>query len=270
MKYKVFKNKVVVITGAASGIGRALCIKFAAMGAKVGIMDMDEKKARALERDLRLSGAVAYAAPCNVADEKACKDAITTLIHHFGGVDILINNAGITLRDAFVNISSSAYKKVMDINFFGSLYCTQAAMKALIKRKGMIIITSSIAGFAPVPGRTGYCASKYALHGFFETLRLEISKKGVHVMMVCPTFVKTNLQERAIGGDGKITGHPQSRMGRQQSPEELAEKIMEAAAKKKQLVIPTFQGKLAWWISRLAPLLYGRIVRKQFKSELER
>ncbi len=270
MKKRVFENRVVIITGAASGIGKALSLKFASMGAKIGIIDMDGQRARILERDMGISGTEALAVPCNVADEIAAKDAVETLAGHFGGIDILVNNAGITLRDAFINTHASAYKKVMEVNFFGSLYCTRAAIGYLIKRKGMIIITSSIAGFAPVPGRTGYCASKYALHGLFETLRLELLKDGVHVMMVCPTFVKTDLQTRALGGDGRITAHPQSKMGREHSPDELAHRILKAAAKRKNLVIPSLQGKIAWWVNRIAPGLYGRIVIKQFQSELDR
>ncbi len=146
----------------------------------------------------------------------------------------------------------------------------EAALESLIKRKGMVIVTSSIAGIAPLPGRTGYCASKFALHGLFETLRLEMAPYGVHVMMVCPSFVRTELQTRALGGDGRINTYPQSTMGKQQTPEALAKIICNGALKKKKCVIPTFQGRLAWFIHGLAPGIYDWIVLKQFKSELAR
>ncbi len=270
MKTAHFKEKVVVITGAASGIGAALCRQFAENGAKIGLVDMDEKKARILENQLAAKGVLTCVAPCDVANEDSCNHAMETITKCFGGVDVLINNAGITLRDTFKNTKASAYKKVMDVNFFGSLYWTKAALDSLIRSKGMVIITSSIAGVAPLPGRSGYCASKFALHGMFETLRVEMMPHGVHVMMVCPTFVRTELQTRALGGDGNPASHPQSTMGKQQTPEALAKLIFTAALKRKKRVIPTFQGKLAWLIYRIAPGIYERIVFKQFQSELNR
>ena len=270
MKSAQFKEKVVVVTGAASGIGTALCRRFAENGAKIGLVDMDEGNARRLEKELAAKGTPTCVTQCDVANENACINAMETINRCFGGVDILVNNAGITLRDTFRNTVSSAYKKVMDVNFFGSLYWTKAALESLIKRKGMVIVTSSIAGIAPLPGRTGYCASKFALHGLFETLRLEMAPYGVHVMMVCPSFVRTELQTRALGGDGRITTYSQSTMGKQQTPEALAKIICNGALKKKKCVIPTFQGKLAWFIHGLAPGIYDWIVLKQFKSELAR
>jgi len=270
MKSAQFKEKVVVVTGAASGIGTALCRRFAENGAKIGLVDMDEGNARRLEKELAAKGTPTCVTQCDVANENACINAMETINRCFGGVDILVNNAGITLRDTFRNTVSSAYKKVMDVNFFGSLYWTKAALESLIKRKGMVIVTSSISGIAPLPGRTGYCASKFALHGLFETLRLEMAPYGVHVMMVCPSFVRTELQTRALGGDGRITTYSQSTMGKQQTPEALAKIICNGALKKKKCVIPTFQGRLAWFIHGLAPGIYDWIVLKQFKSELAR
>lgn len=270
MKTEQFKEKVVVITGAASGIGAALCRRFAENGAKIGLVDMDEENARLLEKELAAKGVSTCVTQCDVANENSCITAMDTINRCFGGVDILVNNAGITLRDTFRNTVSSAYKKVMDVNFFGSLYWTKAALDSLIQRKGMVIVTSSIAGFAPLPGRTGYCASKFALHGLFETLRLEMAPYGVHVMMVCPSFVRTELQTRALGGDGRITTHPQSTMGKQQTPEALAKIICNGALKRKKWVIPTFQGRLAWFIRGLAPGIYDWIVLRQFESELRR
>lgn len=270
MKSAQFKEKVVVVTGAASGIGTALCRRFAENGAKIGLVDMDEGNARRLEKELAAKGTPTCVTQCDVANENACINAMETINRCFGGVDILVNNAGITLRDTFRNTVSSAYKKVMDVNFFGSLYWTKAALESLIKRKGMVIVTSSISGIAPLPGRTGYCASKFALHGLFETLRLEMAPYGVHVMMVCPSFVRTELQTRALGGDGRITTYSQSTMGKQQTPEALAKIICNGALKKKKCVIPTFQGRLAWFIHGLAPGIYDWIVLKQFESELAR
>jgi short-subunit dehydrogenase len=270
MPSKGFKNKVAVITGGASGIGKALGDQFAERGAQVGLVDMDADGVEASAQALRQRGFAAIGQACDVTSEKACANAIGAVQAEYGGVDILVNNAGITLREAFVDTRVAAYRKVMDVNFFGALNCTRAAIASLIERQGMIIVMSSIAGFAPVLGRSGYCASKYALHGFFDTLRIELSGQGVHVMMVCPMFVRTNLQTRALGGDGQVTRHPQSTMGKMATPEQTAQAICTAALRKQRILIPTAMGKTAYYMSRVLPALYDRIVARQFKAELMR
>jgi len=265
-----FKGKRVVITGGASGIGKALGYEFAKSGARVGLLDMDGEGVAATAQAFSQEGLTTIGRPCDVTSEKECQTAISAVQAEYGGIDVLVNNAGITLREAFVDTQVAAYRKVMDVNFFGALHCTHAAIPSLIERKGMIIVMSSIAGFAPVLGRSGYCASKYALHGLFDTLRIELSGKGVHVMMVCPTFVRTNLQTRALGGDGQVTNHPQSTLGKLETPEQTAREIYAAAIKKKRILIPTSMGKAAFWLSRLFPALYDRIVARRFKTELMR
>ena len=144
---------------------------------------------------------------CNVTKEKACQSVISQVLKKFGEIDILFNNAGITQRGLFEKTNTSVFKKVMDVNFYGALYCTKAALPSLIRTKGIIIVNESIAGVAPLLGRTGYSASKHALHGLFTSLRCELRYKGVHVMIVCPGFIRTNIQTRALGGDGKIAIH---------------------------------------------------------------
>ena len=264
------KNKVVAITGGASGIGLALGCAFARSGAIVGLLDRDGAGAQAAARALRKTGLRARGFPCDVTREAQCRAVAQTLVADFGGLDVWVNNAGITLRDSFRRTRAEAYRKVMEVNFFGAVNGTRAAVEHLIARRGMIIVTSSIAGFAPLPGRTGYSASKYALHGFFETLRVELKPVGVHVLIACPSFVETNLQTRALGGDGRVTRRPQSTMGKPQSAEQVAAAIFRAAVKKKDLVVPSVTGKLAFWVSRLLPRSYARIVARQFKDELER
>jgi short-subunit dehydrogenase len=160
------------------------------------------------------------------------------------------------------------YRKVMDVNFFGSLYCTAAAMQSLIARKGVIIVIESLAGVAPLLGRSGYCASKHALHGFFTSVRSEVRDAGVHVMIACPGFVKTNLQTRALGGDGEVTRHPQSMVGKPTTAEHVAEAIFKGTLKRKHLLVLTPVGKLTYWLSRLAPVIYERIQARQLRDEL--
>ena len=265
-----FKDKVVVVTGAASGIGAAICRKFADEGAKIGLMDADEKGVKDMERSLTGSGAEAFAVKCDVSTEEECDHAIKTFIMRYGGIDVLVNNAGITQRGAFMETGASVYRKVMDVNFFGSLYCAKAAIESIVVRKGMIIVIESVAGVTPLLGRSGYCASKHALHGLFTTIRTEIRNAGAHVMIVCPGFVKTNLQTRALGADGSVTKRPQSTVGKQTTPESVANEIYMAALKRKNMVVLTFMGKLGYWVSRFMPIFYEKMMTRQFRSELEK
>ena len=259
-------QKIVVMTGAASGIGAAISRRFARQGAALGLLDIDEKGIAAMATEFNNAGIKAVPIGCDVSKESDCTAAVSKIIDHFSGIDILVNNAGITQRSAFVDTRSSVFRKVMEVNFFGALHCTQAAMDSLIARKGMIIVMESIAGVAPLLGRSGYCASKHALHGLFTSLRAEIRSSGVHVMIVCPGFVETNLQTRALGGNGRITSHPQSRVGRQTSPEQVADAVYQGVIKRKHLLILSPVGKLTYWLNRLTPLLYERLMTRQLKD----
>jgi short-subunit dehydrogenase len=157
----------------------------------------------------------------------------------------------------------------MDVNFYGSLYCTKAAIKSILSRKGQIIVIESIAGIAPLLGRTGYSASKHALHGLFTSLRTEIKSAGAHVMIVCPGFIKTNLQTRALGPDNRVTKRPQSKLGKEDTPENVADAIYQGATKTKHILVLTFVGKLGYWISRFAPIFYENQMAKKLQSELK-
>jgi len=269
MDTKPFQDKVIAVTGAASGIGASVCRKFAAEGAKIGLLDMDTKGLAVFKKELTSSGTETISVKCNVTSEKECESAMKKIIKHFGGIDVLVNNAGITQRGAFVDTKISVYKKVMDVNFFGSLYCTKAAIQSILSRKGQIIVIESIAGIAPLLGRTGYSASKHALHGLFTSLRSEIKDAGAHVMIVCPGFIKTNLQTRALGPDGKVTQRPQSSIGKHDTPEHVADVIYKGAVKRKHLVVLTLIGKIGYWISRVAPVFYENQMSRKLQSELK-
>ncbi len=263
-----FENKVVAITGAASGIGLALAHKFAAQGAFIGLIDMDAQALAAQAQAFRESGSRVMTAACDVTDQAACTAAIQKIIRELGGIDVLINNAGITQRGQFTDTRVAVFRKVMEVNYFGSLYCTKAAIDSLIERRGMIIVNESVAGITPLLGRTGYSASKHALHGLFTSLRCELRHKGVHVLIVCPGFIKTNLQTRALGADGGIAARPQSRVGQQATPESAAEEIFQAAARLKPLLVLTLMGKIGYWVSRVAPVLYEKMMTRKFRDEL--
>ena len=270
MRGDQFKDRVVVITGGASGIGAAMGHTFARHGAFVALLDQNGEGAEAEAARIDASGARAMGLACDVTDEAGCQAAIQAVIDRFGGVDVLAANAGITQRSLFVDTETAVYRRVMDVNFFGALHCVRAAIDSLIARKGLIIATESMAGIAPLLGRSGYCASKHAMHGFFTSLRAELRHLGVGVLIVCPGFVQTNLQDRALGGDGEVTRRKQTTLGRPATAEQAAVAIYAAAVRRKPLLVLTAVGKLGYWLSRVAPNLYERIMTRKFRAELTR
>jgi NAD(P)-dependent dehydrogenase (short-subunit alcohol dehydrogenase family) len=264
-----FQNKVVAVTGGASGIGAALCRRFGREGARIAVIDMDRKRIDAQVAELDAAGIDAAGFPCDVTRQGECEAAIEEVIRIWGGIDVLAVNAGITQRSSFMQTDPSVYRRVMDVNFFGALYCARAAIKSLIEGKGLILVTSSLAGFSPLIGRTGYSASKHALHGLFESLRTEVKPLGVHVMMVCPGFTKTDLQTRALGGDGNVTTHPQSTAGKVDSPDHVAEAVYRGAIARKNIVVLTTVGRITYCLHRLAPALYEAIMARKLAAEID-
>jgi len=266
----LLEGKVIAVTGGASGIGLAICGRFGREGARVAVIDMNGEEALRQAQALQESGIEAKAFTCDVSREEECLKTIQAVIDGYGGIDILVNNAGLTQRSAFVDTQTAVYKKIMDVNFFGALYCTKAAIKSLIERRGVIVVTSSHAGYAPLLGRTAYSASKHALHGLFESLRTEVKDAGVHVLMLCPGFTRTNLQDRALDGDGSITRHPRSKVGAEDTPEHVAEAVFQGVMRRKRMLVLTPTGKMTYWLSRLAPGLYEKIMANRLKHELIR
>ena len=264
------QGKVVVITGGAGGIGAALAWKFGREGARVALIDMDEAEVKNREKELAQAGVSAFSQKADISFQEEARAAITGVVRHFGGIDILINNAGISHRGPFLEAEISTIRKIMEVNFFGALTCTKAALESIISRRGMIIVVSSIAGLTPLLGRTAYCASKHALHGLFETLGGELHDQGVHVMITCPGFTKTNLQDRALNGKGRITPHSRTMVGREASPSEVAEAIFKGAEKRKRLLILSVAGKIFNWLFRFAPAVYEALMRKKLAKEIQR
>ncbi|MBW2461852.1 MAG: SDR family oxidoreductase [Deltaproteobacteria bacterium] len=199
-----FGNRVVVITGGGGGIGAALGRAFVAEGARVALLDRDTGALG--EAVAALPKGRAMGIELDVCDEEACEAVMDQVCSTWGGIDVLINNAGISHRSLFADTEASVVRRVMEVNFFGSVNCTAAALSSITTRKGLIIAISSVAGFAPLIGRTGYCASKHALHGFYGSLRTELRGTGAEVMMVCPSFIATKIETRALSGTGDAIG----------------------------------------------------------------
>ena len=269
MTQRDFLGKVVVITGAAGGLGRALARAFAAAGARIAALDRDVAGVEALAAELRGEGRQTLGLACDVTDAAACERAMGEVIRNWGRIDVLINNAGITHRSAYRRTDPAVIRRVMEVNFFGSIHCTRAALDALLESRGLIIVISSVAGFAPLIARTGYAAAKHALHGFFESLRTELADDGVGVLMVCPSFIATGIDRNALGGDGQPARHGQQIVGARAQAEDIAAAILHAAGNGKHLLLPGRMAKLAWWVSRLAPGYYARAMARRLRAEMD-
>lgn len=267
MSGRDFAGKVVLISGAASGLGAALCRRYAAAGAQVAALDVDVPSLTALVGALREGGARALALPGDIADPAACRAAVADAFAHFGGLDGLINNAGISHRSLLSDTDPEVIRRVMEVNFFGAANLTRAALAPIVARRGFIVAISSVAGFAPLIGRTGYAASKHALHGFFESLRSEVEADGVGITLVCPSFIRTGIGARATDGSGAPASSPRITTGGESSPEEIASRVFDAVAEGRALLLPDRTARKAWWLSRLAPGLYARIMKRRVGGE---
>ena len=262
--------QVVVITGAAGGIGAALARRFAADGARLALLDLELDRLEPLAGELSSGGADALPIVCDVTSLAACRQTIEQVVARFGGVDVLVANAGITHLGRFTDTDVAVIERVMDVNFFGSVNITKAALPALVRRRGRIVVVSSIAGIAPLAIRTGYSASKHALHGFFESLRTELTGVGVSVTIVCPSFVRTGIGDRALGGDGGRATSERTQTGTPADPVELAGLIVAAAQRRRRLVLPFRDARRAALVARFAPRLYDRIMVERLVPDGDR
>ncbi len=258
----MFENKVFVVTGGSDGIGKALTESLLKMGAKVATCGRNEQKLNTLEtknKSLSLFTMIA-----DVSKEEDCKKFVNAAIEKFNGIDVLINNAGISMRALFKDTDLATLKNVMDINFWGTVYCTKYALPSIIERKGTIVGMSSIAGYRGLPGRTAYCASKHAINGFFEALRTELLESGANVMWVCPGFTASNIRNAALNKDAKPQGESPMDEGKMMSAEECAKHILNAIEKRKRILILTSNGKRTVFMNKFFPALADKFVRKFF------
>ncbi len=253
-----------VITGGAGGIGQALARRYQSQGARTVLLDLDEAALEAVAAEMSPRP---LTVACDVTDVDACQDAVDTVIRELGGIDILVNNAGISHRSRFVETEPAVLRAVMDVNFFGAVNMTHAALPNLTARRGRISVLSSIAGFAPLVGRTGYAASKHALHGFFDSLRAELVGCGVSVTIACPYFTQTAIRESALGGDGTSAGRRPSATGKPLDPDDVAKAIVHATSRRQRQVVIGRVGRLSLWVSKLAPGIYERLMRRSQRAE---
>jgi NAD(P)-dependent dehydrogenase (short-subunit alcohol dehydrogenase family) len=203
---KLFKDKVVIVTGASSGIGEAIAREFARNGSRVVLAARSEERLSVITDSINSTGGKAIFIKTDVSIEADCKQLIEKTVEKFAGINILVNNAGLSMRAAFPDVEIKVLRRLMDVNFWGTVYCTKYALPYLLKSKGSLIGISSVAGFHGLPGRTGYSSSKFAMHGFLETIRIENLKKGLHVMILAPGFTSTEIRKHALTADGSEQG----------------------------------------------------------------
>jgi short-subunit dehydrogenase len=257
-----FSNKVVAITGGTDGIGKALVDAMIRAGAKVATCGRHYDKLYNLQ--IEYTNVLLHTVVCDVSKEQDCQRFIDSTIEALGGIDILINNAGVSMRALVNDTEIDVIRRVMDINFFGAVYCTKFALPSVIARKGVIVGVSSIAGYRGLPGRSGYSASKFALQGWLESLKTELLEKDVHVMWVCPGFTTSNIRNTALNKDGQSQGESPMDESRMMSAVECARYILSAIEKKKRTLVLTFTGKRTVFMNKFFPSLSDKLAYRFF------
>lgn len=262
------QGKVVVITGASSGIGLACAREFAKQGSKVCLAARNIDKLEDIQNELIQSGCDVLVVKTDVSSESDCKQLMEASVSRFGKIDILINNAGISMRGLFKDTHLSVLKQLMEVNFWGTVYCTKYALPHLLATQGSVVGVSSIAGFIGLPGRTGYSASKFAMHGFLETLRVENLKTGLHVLIAAPGFTASNIRSSALTSDGSHQGDTPRDEAKMMTAEEVARHLYRAVKKRKRTLILTFtEGKLTVFLKKICPALLDKLSYQHMAKE---
>lgn len=261
------KNKVVIITGGSSGIGKALAEKFGVNGSKILITGRNEARLNDTVDSLRAKGIDIHSFLGDVSVEENNKQMVEEAIRLFGRIDVLINNAGVAMRALFEDLDLNVFKHVININFYGTVYATKYCLPHILASKGSIIGVSSIIGRRGTPARTAYSASKFAMEGFLEALRMEVMKRGVHVLTACPGFTTSNIRFNAYTANGYEQGESPRDEENMMSAEEVANSIYTATIKHKRDLILTTQGKLVVFLNKWFPGLMDNIVHNAMAKE---
>jgi len=264
---KSFSGKVVVVTGASSGIGKACVVAFAKAGADVVLASRNEPELKNVTGEISQLGIKTFCVATDVSNESDCKNLIDTTIKNFGRIDVLINSAGISMRALLEDVHLDVIRKVMGINFWGTVYCSKYALPHLLSSQGSLVGISSIAGKTGLPGRTGYSSSKFAMEGFLQTVRIENLKKGLHVLVACPGFTASNIRKEALNASGEKQGESPRDENSMMQPEVVAEKILSAVVKRKRDLVLTTEGKLTVLLSKFFPSLLDKMVYNHMARE---
>jgi short-subunit dehydrogenase len=256
-----FANKTIILTGASAGIGRALALSLAQQGANLVLAARNQAALEEIAAACTNQTGSAIAIPTDVTQPEACQQLVEKAITTFGQIDSLINNAGISMVTRFDEITDlSIFEQVMQVNYLGAVYCTHYALPYLKASRGLLVAISSLCGKTAVPTRSGYVASKYAMQGLFDTLRIELRGTGVDVLVVSPGFVATDIRERALGANGQPLGQsPRDESKGNMLVDECVCQIVWAMERRKREHLMTLKGKVTPWVKLIAPGLVDRI-----------
>ena len=249
-----FEGKVAIVTGASSGIGLATATLLAKYKAKVVLAARSEDKLNEICKDLSQYSEV-ISVKTDVSVESDCQNLVEQTVKRFGQIDILINNAGISMRAMFKDLDLNVIRRLMDVNFWGTVYCTKYALPYILENKGSIVGVISTAGYKGLPGRTGYSASKFAINGFLDTLRSEHLYDGLHVMIYAPGFTSSNIRKTALMADGSQQGETPREEGKMMTSERVAEIMLNHIRKRSRRATLTFTSKLLLVLTRLFPTI---------------
>jgi len=263
-----FQNKVIIVTGASEGIGRALCLALAPQAPRLVLAARNQDRLNDLGTEVEALGAKALVVPTDVTDQAACRNLVTTTVDQWGRIDVLVNNAGMTMWTTMEAMSDlSIFERLMQLNYFGSVYCTYHALPHLKATRGRIVAVSSLTGLTGVPTRTAYAASKHAMFGFFDSLRIELMDSGVTVTMIAPDFILSQMHRRALGPDGEPLGKSPLQTDKIMTAEECAAMILAAMEKRQRLLLTSARGKLLYRLKGLAPGLLDAIAAKAISKK---
>ena len=261
------QENVVLVTGGTSGIGRACALEFGRAGYRVVITGRDIVKLQVVASELASAGIEYLTVVADVGDIQAATRAVTETVNCFGRLDVLVNNAGLSMRAKFADVDIKVIEQLMQTNFFGTVYATKAALPHLVASKGTIVGISSIAGYRGLPGRTGYSASKFAMNGFLEALRTELLPQGVNVLTAAPGFTASNIRHTALLANGQAQRDSPRDEGKMMTSDEVAHHLRRAVEQRRRTLVLTSQGKLTVFLNKWLPSLTDKLVLANFRKE---
>jgi short-subunit dehydrogenase len=258
-----YAGQVVVITGASEGIGRALALTLAPERPRLVLAARNRERLDELARQAGALGAECLVVPGDLADREACERLVGAALERFGRIDVLVANAGITMWCRFDELADlDVFERLMRVNYLSTVWLAHAALPALKASRGRLVGVASVAGLTGVPERTGYAASKHAMVGFLDSLRIELADSGVSVTVVAPDFVLSRIHERAIGADGRPLGTSPMQKDRIMTAEECAKLIRDAVLRRQRLLVTSGRGRLARLLRVFAPSVVDRLAAR--------
>jgi len=260
-------QKNIIITGASSGIGKAIATEAAKCGANLVLASRNLDQLNILKTEIESSQSKVVCVKTDVTQQSDCDNLIQKAILELGRIDILINNAGISMRASFSDVKLDVLKKVMDVNYWGTVYCTKAALPELLKNKGSLVAVSSVTGFKGLPGRTGYASSKFAINGLFESIRMEYLNRGLHTLIACPGFTASEIRFNALTANGDKQQQSPGDESSMDTAKDVAIDILQAIRDRKDFMLTNKQGKIIYWTNKFFPKFLEKKIHQNIAKE---